>query len=482
MSVPEGMIAWAVRFGATSYVLNVDGDAAGASDETFNEDGSNLDTTANYYMIGAGAGKDILRLLKNCIEGHSSGILVDAYLNDSGFVQIDLVSGTSFAINWEAATTTLDPTLFGFGYSDTGAVTSVTASSLPKGIWRPTFPISVDDKERDQIVGGVSMSISGKVRVSNFGTAEKDRRLMWEMLPKEAVIQDYAVIPQASFQYAWLNSIALGYPFRYYPNDTVQSSVARKTYRIASLEDPMVRSAALHTLWDVDLRCRRDSSADYSSSVYSFDGDTDNTAYIQESSPILSGDTAFTISMWFASNADDTKRLMAQYTSGDLGFMLRKDSSTAESVVFYVATGASTAVSIQTATGLLPADDSWNHIAAVFDGSAAETLRMKIYINGEMVKSGVAGSPTSLRSNAGGFGIGSDGNGGSAGLDGWMDDAAIWNRALTPAEISIVMNGLPTDVPDSLIRWWPFERDWTDAITGTRPTLGNTPAFAAVVR
>lgn len=475
MATPEALIAWAYRFGATSYVLRVDVDSAGAEDLTFNAAGSALSTSTDYYMGGEGQANDILYFLKYCIELHTGGIEVDVYLNANHRVQIDVVTGaTDFQIHWAHANTTLDPEIFGFGHEDTGDVATVTSDERPLGIWAPGLPVTLDDKPRDQIVGGVATSMSGKVRVSNFGTAEKDRFLSWTVLPKAVVRGEYAARPSEAFQHAWTTSMALGRPFRLYVDDDTLAVTHKKTYRVSNLGDPMSRSGPFNLRWDVNIQCKEDSSADYSASVYSFD--STGTECLVDSRNIITGsDTEFTVAFWHKYVTQGSQySLMGQWATNQQIWYIFRDAT--DRIRFAIAdsvSGSATNFMLTTAIS-----SGWVHVLCTYNAGTA-----KIFINGKDSGATENGTiPSSLTAGVSTTGIACEGDTGTPGAKGYLDDCAIWDRALNANEIAIVYDGLPTDVPTNLQAWWAFERDWKCSISGTRPTQTNSPNFSTDVR
>jgi hypothetical protein len=146
---------------------------------------------------------------------------------------------------------------------------------------------------------------------------------------------------------------------------------------------------------------------------------------------------------------------------------------------FRLETGATAIVSPSNTLG--PLVNTWVHVAAAFDGTAA-----RLYLNGQQVASGAfAFYPGGEDSD---MGIGSV-TGGGAGYDGYdqvfsgdMDEVCIYNRGLSAEEISLVMAGIggdrasnprpkdkATDVPrDVVLGWDPFETATTrDVYFGT---------------
>jgi hypothetical protein len=83
-------------------------------------------------------------------------------------------------------------------------------------------------------------------------------------------------------------------------------------------------------------------------------------------------------------------------------------------------------------------DDSWHHLVGTFDGS-----NCILYIDGVVVANAAPSSPVIYYQSDGLVVFGRDGNSTSpltALYQGWIDDIAIWNRALTQQEITNLYN------------------------------------------
>jgi hypothetical protein len=83
----------------------------------------------------------------------------------------------------------------------------------------------------------------------------------------------------------------------------------------------------------------------------------------------------------------------------------------------------------------------WMHVAATFDGSI-----IKIYINGVLDSSFTFNTPVQIISNNLELGIGAGPNGGSK-LQGSIDDARIYNKALSASEIFDIVAQAPPTIP-----------------------------------
>lgn len=157
---------------------------------------------------------------------------------------------------------------------------------------------------------------------------------------------------------------------------------------------------------------------------------------------------SFTLSMWV--NADSTSGFASPITSRDdtpgsvHGYLVYNDSS--GNWNFWTGTGGPSGAWNQMSGGPVEVG-SWTHLAVSYD-DASQTKRL--YVNGTLAGSNSAAnlySPNGPQSENLHIGSGAD-NGGSFYFDGLIDDVALWNHALTPAEIEDVMtNGVPGGPP-----------------------------------
>lgn len=257
MPLTSALLAWPIRFSATSYLLRVTA-AGNTSDRPFPAAGS-LSTTTDYYMTGDGGADDLVTMLAATVESHADvGTCVGTIT--AGF-RVNLNPDVAITLHWSHANTTLNELIFGWTNSDTASADPQTSPNMPQGMWRPERPPSLDSRDRQPIIGGVAQSVSGDIRVSSFGTPYKERDLAFMFLPQEKILTEYAIStePYNTFEYAWVNSIAPGRVVRYYSDETAISSgsSAYTTYRIRDLSDPMIRNQNYIVFWDVFTRLKR---------------------------------------------------------------------------------------------------------------------------------------------------------------------------------------------------------------------------------
>jgi hypothetical protein len=79
------------------------------------------------------------------------------------------------------------------------------------------------------------------------------------------------------------------------------------------------------------------------------------------------------------------------------------------------------------------APGTWNHVAFTFDQSA-----MKLYFNGQPIATNIVG-PAAINTSSSNLRIGDDDSNNTP-FNGWIDEASIYNRALSAAEIAAIYN------------------------------------------
>lgn len=141
--------------------------------------------------------------------------------------------------------------------------------------------------------------------------------------------------------------------------------------------------------------------------------------------------TAFTLAAWADQNSVAANKCFIGWTgTGDLPS------------IYTDATGVVVRVGDATEYGRVTfaGTTSWFHAVMVYDGSgAADADRLKLYINGvDQSLTYNATIPSSI-TGTGTFRI--SGGAGNMWWDGLVDEAAVWERAITPAEVDDLYNG-----------------------------------------
>src|SRR2546421_12601320 len=120
---------------------------------------------------------------------------------------------------------------------------------------------------------------------------------------------------------------------------------------------------------------------------------------------------------------------------------------------------------------------SWYHVATTFNGGD-----WKIYVNGVQVASKTS-TVTSIFAGTADLFIGRD-VGTTHIMNGLIDEAEIFNRALSAIEVARLYNAgslgkCPcTPAPDGMISWWKAENDYVDSADGNHGTQNGSVPFA----
>ncbi len=259
----SALIAWPITSTATSLNLRllVNGGTQNAS--------VSLTAGRYYWTVGDGQADastndgvgDLLGILQAAIRATTAAAAgVTVALTTDFRVRIRTNSLDTIDLQWSNAATTLPESWFGFTNTDTGAGVSHTGTLLPQGLWRPRKPVSEPDtRDRQVLVAGVSRTMTGRIRVANFGTASRERSLSFRLLNRNVALDEYvqASEPYGSFEHAWINSIGVGRPFRLYEDETALTSSDYTLYSTISVEDPLDRDPSSRLRWAVDLQAAR---------------------------------------------------------------------------------------------------------------------------------------------------------------------------------------------------------------------------------
>ena len=132
-------------------------------------------------------------------------------------------------------------------------------------------------------------------------------------------------------------------------------------------------------------------------------------------------------------------------------------------------------------TNALPLDGKFHYVAVTADGQ-----KVNLYVDGVLdpntptSESSLTGLPFTSTNplQIGGIQGAAPGNN----FDGVIDELQVWNRVLTPSEISGIFNTVgeyqPVAPPSGLVSWWPAEGSFTDIIGGNNGTAAGVVTFA----
>ena len=155
-----------------------------------------------------------------------------------------------------------------------------------------------------------------------------------------------------------------------------------------------------------------------------------------------------TILAWIRPEEYDTQDLIKKATQGsingyELSLATTKTDASSQRVFFRINQLASGDTYRINASTMYPIDGTWMHVAATFDGST-----MRLYINGvEEANLPVPGGTTITINNVP-LSIGAQSTP-SRYYRGWVDDARVYHRALSPEEIEAFINFPPVAVDDT---------------------------------
>ncbi len=198
--------------------------------------------------------------------------------------------------------------------------------------------------------------------------------------------------------------------------------------------------------------------------------------YVDVGLSAISSPNALTLSVWakFGSNRDAVGHPLFGNVNGQSG---------SGGQAFYVDNagtyniGGFAGVSALSTNTITPSLDTWYHLVDTFDG-----VTEKIYVNGALIASG-AGSTTQASENNVMLGrhVGSSG---STYLDGTVDEARVYKRALSSDEVSQLYRlATPTGTDTDLKGYWSFNGKDVSGTTasdrsgaGNNGTLTNGPA------
>lgn len=203
-----------------------------------------------------------------------------------------------------------------------------------------------------------------------------------------------------------------------------------------------------------------------------FDGDGDRVTVFSD--PSLEGFSAMTVSVWFyaRANADSGGSRFISKSNGasgdDYGLLMRPGNQPEFALRDKATIKTTTVISLNT----------WYHLAGTYNGST-----MKIYLNGVEENSTAANG--AITDNNGVLSFGGHGTTPSTReLDGLLDDARIYNRAINAAEVSELYNCTPpalfniqaTNITPSgaTITWNTNENSTSQVEYGLDNSYGNT--------
>jgi hypothetical protein len=261
-------LMWPVRFTATTYAMRVS--VNGFAETLTIPSTGTLTAGRNYWLSGDGQADadggvggvgDLLTIIATALTAHTQLGTFTVSLSTTFKVTVAISAG-SFQMLLADGATTFDESILGFNNVTTPSVSlaSTTSPNVPHGIFRPRRFISQDSRNRQPKIVGIAEALSGDYRVGELTDPKKTREFSFECLPPQYALTEYAASdePTNTFEYAWVNAIGKGRPFRLYEDESTRTSTSYTLYRMREFTDPLVlRDKKNLYFHDANLRVRR---------------------------------------------------------------------------------------------------------------------------------------------------------------------------------------------------------------------------------
>ena len=223
------------------------------------------------------------------------------------------------------------------------------------------------------------------------------------------------------------------------------------------------------------------------SSVYAleFDG-TDDYVEVSDHNDLSFGnsstDSAFTMAGWVKLDATSLQRFITKSGASTAEYIFGTGGGSNLLLALYDDT--TSVVRYRLSSGTL-STGTWTHVAVTHSGGT-----IKLFINGseDSGTSGDVGSYTAMHNSTGTVRLGAYQNS-SQYTNGKLDELAIWDEALTSAEITAIYNsGAPLNLASdsgnyassaNLTAWWRLENNTNDSSgNGHNGTVNSSPTFS----
>ena len=149
---------------------------------------------------------------------------------------------------------------------------------------------------------------------------------------------------------------------------------------------------------------------------------------------------SMTVSAWVNSAAFpvDDAAIVSKRTGGEVGYQLDTTVDRGPRTIGFKLTNSSGGNMFRYGATALQAN-TWYHVTGVYNAATSE---LHVYLNGQLDDGTLLGTVTATQQNSSAnVNIGRRPGSNSFNLNGRIDDARIYNRALTPTEIQADMNG-----------------------------------------
>lgn len=349
------------------------------------------------------------------------------------------VSGVQSVSFWVKPMTTTEQflALNGSAYitSSSGAITATGFTSPTyyiNGVETPTPTVSASYWTHVTVTTGTGISASAITvgnQSTNFGQQFLDEiKFFGSALSADQVKAEYAggAAVFGSPDTGFLNQGLVGY----WPLDEASGNASDASGNATTLTNV---STTAYTGAKFGTGIEPDGTADY---LYAADNAT------------LSVTGSLTLAAWIT--PDDvvgTENILAKWDGANESYRLTKEGA---NIRMYIDSDSN----YQASTGTPISANTVQHVAGVYD-SLSQTV--KLYVNGEEVASSTTGTiPASIGDDAGRFHLGAEDSTTTAAnfFDGHIDDARVYSRALTPAEVAALYDWAPGPVG-----YWPMDEN-----------------------
>lgn len=248
---------------------------------------------------------------------------------------------------------------------------------------------------------------------------------------------------------------------------------------------PTYNGTASSASWLTNVICKVNGCLNFSS----------NSGVVNGGSPtIFDGLNTMTLSLWInPQTLTNNNSIISKFNGSSNAFQVRT-TSTAGQLRIIISNAATDSSNYCLTSGQTLDTGYWQHIAIVYDGTAAASDRIKAYKNGVPFTCTMVGTiPTTILTSTANFTIGANSAGGGGAI-GYYDEAKVYTAALTQDQVNIDYNqgkavnyGIGTGIEANQltdtagnppIGYWPMD-DHTGASIVDTSGNGNTGTITA---
>lgn len=165
---------------------------------------------------------------------------------------------------------------------------------------------------------------------------------------------------------------------------------------------------------------------------------------------LLNGLSQMTVSIWLRPSVLTVNRVILgqsnmalnKLSATDNAFEIAEDSTSSQEIRVFIPTSVTNVNTYFKTTNLNLANNKWDHLVVVYDGSQAAANRVKVYKNGNLVSGTVNGTiPSSLvASSVSSFLVGGDASAEVTNFFGTLDEFKLYTIAFSPLQVAMEYN------------------------------------------